>query len=138
MKLCSQHPQPLDKNFRLIYLALEVHQVPIKPKLFAYFSEFPSVEPISINNLLGERLFLIFQIRMIQYFSIKKKLRLDSSGLPFENQSAQNLDSMLMCNVYEPRWRDCHCVMAEVDKNVDIGPMIKSIPHRLGAFDTIG
>jgi hypothetical protein len=74
---------------------------------------------------------------MIQHFPIKKQLCLDSSSFPFENQSTQNLDTMLMCYVYQPWWWDCHCVMPEVDENVDIGPMVKSIPHRLGAFDTI-
>jgi hypothetical protein len=65
VKFFSQYTQPFNKNFRMFNLALEVHQVPIKSKLFGYFSKFLSIEHISIFRLLGEREFLFFQIRMI-------------------------------------------------------------------------
>ena len=128
MKLASQEGQPFKQFLWVLNHYFEVHQVALEAKMLGYLHKLAGVEEVALLRLLTP---IRMKLYVCRHTPVHHDFALFANGVLIvpllEDQGAQHLDAVLVRDVGVAGWGDGHCVVAKVDKQVDILPISEPV-----------
>jgi hypothetical protein len=125
MESLPQVPEPLHQDCCVLNLNLEVHQVALKPVVFA-----DSDQLLSVKSIWG-RLSTLLKVDAGHDLAVEHHLALFADTVPvaplLEDQRAEHFDIVLVRYVNPSWWRDRHSVVTEVDEHVYAVPVNEAV-----------